>query len=323
MANDNKVIGYLSPAEMVALMGETGMITVQETATVGGQPVIHAALKVINAQTGEQLPGGLPFTVIMFKTSREPGYSNIAIGTVVPTAELGVVLPRDYFNFSNQHYRFARVFPLDERAFVLQMDLFLHNATREYVKFNFGIWAALFSQVLFDLMGKGGQNLHMAAEAYAAARSDLSQQFVSTMVASDDAAVPETAVAEPVPDETAAETAGPVEAETESLPEQLAAEPQNEIAGSAEEAMLPSDAVVMPVEDVVAEQRDVESEPESEPMLPPKINAVSDGHADVVTAEHIGIMGLQTQRKAVQEAGGVAAKDEAVAETATVEPEAV
>lgn len=188
MTQDNKVLAYVSPEEMAALMSETGMIAVHERVIVDGKPVIHAALKVVNAQTGEQLPGGLPFSVVMFKSQHEPGYSNIAIGTVVPVAELEITLPRDYFNFCNQRFRFTRVFPLDERSFVLQMDLFVRNATREYVKFSFGIWAAMFSQVLFELMGRGKESLVAAAEAYAAAKTGLSQQYVSTMTASDEPA---------------------------------------------------------------------------------------------------------------------------------------
>lgn len=193
MSQDNKVIGYLTPAEMAALMGETGMITVHESGMVDGKPVIHAALKVVNAQTGEQLPGGLPFSVVLFKNPREPGYTNIAIGTIVPTAELEVALPRDYFNFCNQRFRFTRVFPIDERSFVLQMDLFVRNATREYVKYSFGVWAALFSQVLFELIGRGRESLVAAAEVYAM-RNDLAQQYVSTVTASDESAVEVTAV---------------------------------------------------------------------------------------------------------------------------------
>lgn len=193
MSQDNKVIGYLTPAEMAVLMSETGMITVHESGMVDGKPVIHAALKVINAQTGEQLPGGLPFSVVLFKNPREPGYTNIAIGTIVPTAELEVALPRDYFNFCNQRFRFTRVFPIDERSFVLQMDLFVRNATREYVKYSFGVWAALFSQVLFELIGRGRESLVAAAEAYAM-RNDIAQQYVSTATASDDSVVVETAV---------------------------------------------------------------------------------------------------------------------------------
>lgn len=209
MSQDNKVIGYITPAEVAALMGETGMVAVHESGLIDGKPVIHAALKVVNAQTGEQLPGGLPFSVVMFKSPREPGYSNIAIGTVVPTAELEVALPRDYFNFCNQRFRFTRVFPVDERSFVLQMDLFVRNATREYVKYSFGVWAALFSQVLFELIGRGRESLVAAAEVYAA-KNDLAQQYVSTVIASDEPVAEETAV-ESTPEAVAADE--PVHAE--------------------------------------------------------------------------------------------------------------
>ncbi len=211
MNQDNKVIAYLTPDEMAALMSETGLITVHERSIVDGKPVIHAALKVVNAQTGEQLPGGLPFSVVMFKNPREPGFSNIAIGTIVPAAELEIALPRDYFNFCNQRFRFTRVFPLDERSFVLQMDLFVHSATREYVKFMFGIWAAMFSQVLFELMGRGRDSLVAAAEAYAAAQTDLSQQYVSTVTSSDESAVAKTdGEVVPEPESTSEPAAPPV-----------------------------------------------------------------------------------------------------------------
>lgn len=262
MSKDDKVIGYLTPADMVALMNETGMIAVQESTIAAGQPAIHAAIKVINAQTGEQLPGGLPFTVVMFKTAREPGYSNIAIGTVIPAAELGVALPHDYFNFANQRYRFARVFPLDDRAFVIQMDLFLHNATREYVKFSFGLWAALFSQVLFELMGRGGESLHAAAQAFAAARTELAQQFVETTIASDEPAADETAVVE-APIETVAEVAPEAMAE---LPEPVAVTEAAEAPVEAEaEAVIAAD--VAPELDAKADtevKADAEVKPEAE-----------------------------------------------------------
>ncbi len=205
MAQDSKVIAYVSPGEMAALMAETGMITIHENESVDGQPVIHAALKVVNAQTGEQLPGGLPFSVLLFKNPREPGYSNIAIGAVIPTAELEINLPRDYFNLCNQRFRFTRAFPLDERSFVLQMDLFVHNATREYVKFMFGVWSAMFSQVLFELMGRGREALTAAVEAYAAVRSDLSQQYVATTTLADEPAADEVVMASPVEPEAAGE----------------------------------------------------------------------------------------------------------------------
>ena len=164
MAQDDKVIGYISPAELLDVMRGTGMIAVQETGTVEGKPVIHAALKLVHAQTGEELPGGLPFSVVMFKGADEPGYSNIAIGTVVPAAELEITLPENFFNLCNQRFRFIRAFPLDASSFVLQMDLFVRNTTPEYIKFSFGLWAALFSQVLFELMGRGTQSLSRAAE---------------------------------------------------------------------------------------------------------------------------------------------------------------
>jgi hypothetical protein len=190
MANDRQVIQYMTPAELVALLNATGVITVNEAGMSDGKPVIHAAVKVVNAESGEHLPGGLPFSVVMFKGPNEPGYSNIAIGTIVPAQELNVALPRDYFNFCNQRFRFTRVFPVDERSFVIQMDLVLKNATREYVKFSFGLWGALFSQMLFELMGRGRESLISAAEAYAQAHTDFAQQIATT---------PEAAVAEPVP----------------------------------------------------------------------------------------------------------------------------
>ena len=180
MSNDRQVIAYLSPAELVALMKDTGIIAVQESGYSDGKPVVHAALKVVNAKTGEQLPGGLPFSVVMFKHLNEPGYTNIAIGTIVPASDLKVSLPRDYFDFCNQPYRFTRVFPVDASSFVIQMDLVLRDATREYVKFSFGLWGALFTQILFELMGRGRESLIAAAEAYAAVRTDFAEHIVSS-----------------------------------------------------------------------------------------------------------------------------------------------
>ncbi len=176
MAQDNRIISSLSPADLVVLLQETAGIAVLESAAADGRPVIQAAVKAVNAQTGEVLAGGLPFSVVMFKSGNEPGYSNIAIGTVVPAAELDIHLPRDYFNFCNQRLRFVRVFPLDAGSFVIQMDLVLRNATREYVKFNFGVWSILFKQVLYELIGSGRDSLVRAVEVYAA----TAQHYVAT-----------------------------------------------------------------------------------------------------------------------------------------------
>jgi hypothetical protein len=215
MANDRQVIQYLSPAELVGLMNATGAVVVHEAGSSDGKPVIQASVKVVNAETGEQLPGGLPFSVVMFKGPGEPGYSNIAIGTIVPASELKVVLPRDYFNFCNQRFRFTRVFPVDENAFVIQMDLVLKNATREYVKFSFGLWGALFSQMLFELMGRGRESLIAAADAYAQTHADFARQIATT---SDmPAAAPVELPANPVeetPIELEVEAILPLESET-------------------------------------------------------------------------------------------------------------
>jgi hypothetical protein len=278
MSQDDKVIAYLSPAEMVSLMNETGMITVHETVNTEGLPVIHAALKVVNAQTGEQLPGGLPFSVVMFKSPREPGYSNIAIGTVVPAAELQIALPQDYFNFCNQRHRFARVFPLDDRAFVLQMDLFVRNATREYVKFSFGVWAALFSQVLFDLMGRGRDALTAAAEAYAAARMDFSQQYVSAVTASDESAVEQTAT-EAAPEGVPEEAPLP-EAVAEPAPE-AAKEPVAEAGASEPVAEPKAEAETTAPAEVTAEAK-AEAAPEAAAEGEPKAEAAAEPVAEAI-----------------------------------------
>jgi len=179
MAQDNRIISSLSPADLVVLLQETAGIAVLESAVADGRPVIQAAVKAVNAQTGELLAGGLPFSVVMFKGGNEAGYSNIAIGTVVPAAELDIHLPRDYFNFCNQRLRFIRVFPLDAGSFVIQMDLMLRGATREFVKFNFGVWSMLFKQVLYELLGSGRDSLVHAAEVYAA--TDVAQHYVATV----------------------------------------------------------------------------------------------------------------------------------------------
>lgn len=179
MAQDNKIIAALSPADLVGLLRETAGITVLESAVADGKPVIQAAVQAVNTQTGEVLAGGLPFSIVMFKGPSEAGYSNVAIGTVVPAAELDIHLPRDYFNFCNQRLRFVRVFPLDAGSFVIQMDLILRGATREYIKFQFGLWGMLFKQVLFELIGSGRESLIHAAEVYAA--TDVAQHYVSTL----------------------------------------------------------------------------------------------------------------------------------------------
>lgn len=216
MANDRQVIQYMSPVELVGLMNATGVVTVHDTIIADGKPVIHAALKVVNAETGEHLPGGLPFSVVMFKAPNEPGCSNIAIGTIVPASELKVALPRDYFNFCNQRFRFARVFPVDENSFVIQMDLVLRNATREYVKFSFGLWGALFSQMLFELIGRGRESLISAAEAYAQAHTDFAEQIATTpevAVQSAPVEAPAAAPADAVTEDREPEAVLPLEAE--------------------------------------------------------------------------------------------------------------
>ena len=182
MSQDDKVIAYISADELAGLMRDTGMISVHESTIAEGHPVIHASLKVVHAETGEELPGGLPFSVVLFKGAREPGCSNIAIGTVVPAAELDIVLAADFFNSCNQRYRFIRAFPLDSTSFVIQMDMFVRNATREYIKFGFGLWAAMFSQVLFELVGRGSQSLGRAAEAFAAVpRGSILSRYVDAI----------------------------------------------------------------------------------------------------------------------------------------------
>lgn len=228
MASDRQVIEFLSPAQLAALMNASGIITVRDTVLSDGKPVIHAALKVVNAETGEQLPGGLPFSVVMFKAPNEQGYSNIAIGTIVPASELRVALPRDYFNFCNQRFRFTRVFPVDDGSFVIQMDLILKNATREYIKFSFGLWGALYSQVLFELMGRGRESLITAAEAYARVHTDFATQI---------AASPQTALVEPASVEAVAIEAAAIEPALD-----VAAEPVAETVMALEaEAILPAE----------------------------------------------------------------------------------
>lgn len=255
MNKDRQIIASLSPADLVALMNETGTIMIHEAGMSDGKPVVHAALKVVNAQTGEMLPGGLPFSVVMFKNPDEPGYTNIAIGTIVPAAELNVSLPRDYFNFANQRFRFSRVFPVDEGSFVIQMDLVLKNTTREYVKFNFGLWGALFSQILFELMGRGRESLIAAAQAYAEARTDFATHIAVAPVAAD-ASEPQALMLEPdaiVPAAEMAEPVGVAEAVVEPVVEPVG---EGAVTEAAAEIDAVGDAAVdgeAPVEDAAVE----------------------------------------------------------------------
>lgn len=267
MSKDDKVIEYITPADMVDLMNETGMIMVHDSTTQGGHPVVHAAFKTINAQTGEELPGGMPFSVVMYKTPREPGYSNIAIGTVVQVADLGLALPRDYFNFANQRYRFARVYPIDERNFVLQMDMFIHSATREYVKNGFGLWSALFSQILFDLMGRNGEQLHAAAEAFAAARTEIAEQFVATAVASDE---PAAAAADVLPET-------PVDVPSEAVIE-ASSEPANAVPDvpAVEAAVTPQAAEPVALAEAAAPAAELQGEVKAEAVGEPQAKAAVD-----------------------------------------------
>ena len=271
MAQDDKVIGYISPAELLDVMRETGMISVQETGTVDGKPVIHASLKVINAQTGEELPGGLPFSVVMFKGATEPGYSNIAIGTVVPAAELEIALPADFFNLCNRRFRFIRVFPLDASSFVLQMDLFVRNTTVEYIKFSFGLWAALFSQVLFELMGRGSQSLSRAAEVYATAPVDFVGRTAEVIAAAPVAEnLEEADLLDLPPDPVAATPQSDAVKETESDPDAESA-PDVESAPQAEAPM-----VLTPAADEIAAEKTAEPE---EVGIPPEKTVQGDEKA--------------------------------------------
>jgi len=249
MSQDAKVIGYISQSELVALMRATGMISVQETENAGGKPVIHALLKVINAQTGAELPGGLPFSVVMFKRAADAGYSNIAIGTVVPAAELGIALPADFFNLCNQRFRFIRAFPVDATSFVLQMDLIVSNATGEYVKFAFGLWAAMFSQVLFELMGSGRDAVSRAAEIYARTPAAVVLPAVDS-ITSEPAAEEQPTVESALP-----------EPEGECVPASAAAEP------AMTEAAVTGEAPAAPEVTPAAEAKPAAEPPAGEPEV--------------------------------------------------------
>ena len=248
MSQDAAVIRYLSQSEMLGLMRETGLISVQDTGLADGKPVIHALLKVINAQTGAELPGGLPFSVVMFKAPAEAGYSNIAIGTVVPATELRIDLPEDFFNLCNQRFRFIRAYPLDAGSFVLQLDLFLRDATRQYVKFMFGLWSAMFSQVLFELMGSNREGVNHAAQVYASLRTAIAERYAAA-VAAEPAA--ETFMEQPAADEMPVEQSEVAQfiselPPAEELPgvETIANEPQAEssIEAEADVAAAPEEA---------------------------------------------------------------------------------
>jgi Predicted membrane protein len=168
MAFDSMIVKSVTPADLIKLMRESGAVAVSETSVIDGKPVIHAALVKANAKTGEMLPGGLPFSAVLHRGSTDKGYTNLAIGTIVPAAELGIELPPDFFNYSNHRLRFVRVYPVDTQSFAIQMDLVLRFATREYLKFAFGLWGTLYSQILFELVGKEHEALALAAEAFAA-----------------------------------------------------------------------------------------------------------------------------------------------------------
>ncbi len=304
MANDRHVIQYMSPAELVGLMNATG-VTVQDTITSDGKPVIHAALKVVNAETGEQLPGGLPFSVVMFKSPNEAGYSNIAIGTIVPASELNVRLPRDYFNFCNQRFRFCRVFPVDERSFVIQMDLVLKNATREYVKFAFGLWGALFSQMVFELMGRGRESLVAAAEAYAQAHTDFAQQI---------AAAP--AIVEPVAGTVAAPEVAVAEPEEEPLPLEADAIVPPEGEAAVVDDAAPADVVAA---EVPAEEAPVAMEPVvADAVAPVEIVEMPDAAVEATDLELSIVAGPAAEVAQLQDAPEIAVSDPVPTEEAVV-----
>ena len=223
MSQDTKIVGYVALKDMVELLRETGMVSIDETGYESGRPVIRASLKVTNARTGEDLPGGLPFAVILFKSAGEPGCSNMAVASIVPHAALHIALPDDFFNRCNQYYRFVRVYPLDANMFIMQMDLYLHGATREYVKYAFGLWAATFTQILFELL------THTPEQRPAVPNLGEPQPDMPAVVAADEVPL-DLSLAEieepsaPLAEELPLEAAAP----------ELAAEPPFEVAPEAE-----------------------------------------------------------------------------------------
>ena len=268
MSQDSKVLGFVSPADVAALMRETGVLSVETTSTLEGNPVIQAAVKVMNAKTGEELPGGLPFAVVLFRNAGEPGYTNVAIGTSVPVADLGITLPPDFFNQVNQHYRFLRAYLSGRTSVVLQMDLFLRHATQEYVKFAFGLWAAGFSQILLGLFGQQeGEAPSPALEAFAAAPEDALANYAAAVNAE-----PETIAEAPVEEiATEAEAEVAEEPAAEALPEAPATE-------------VLAEAVEIPAEEIPAEEPAATAVAEEEEALPPA-EAVPDRIIDLVAEQ--------------------------------------
>jgi len=307
MSQDNKVIGYLSQAELLTLMRETGLISVQDTGTADGKPAIHALLKIVNAQTGAELPGGLPFSVIMYKAAAEAGYSNIAIGTVVPAAELGIELPDNFFNLSNQRFRFIRAFPLDATSFVLQMDLFVRNATGEYVKFGFGLWAAMFSQVLFELMGRGNGAANRAAEIYA--QTNIADRTVDAIIGEPSAASEES-TADPLP-----EVASPIVEEPSSATEEITAVTEEAAAAPESEAVEAVAPVVEAVEPIVEAEAAKDAAPagkEAEDAPAAKAEETAQAPAEDTTGD-AAEKKAETPPAATAEAAATAVPEDAVA----------
>jgi hypothetical protein len=162
--SDNDVSSKMTWAELSVLMRETGMISIEGVGRLDGLPTIGASLKIVNAETGEKLPGGLPFSVVLFKDLSQAGYSDVALVATVPAAELNAHLPRDFVDSCNRRHRFVRAYPLDQNSFIVQADLFLRGTTREQLKYTFGVWAAALSQILFDLVTASPDDRPVAAE---------------------------------------------------------------------------------------------------------------------------------------------------------------
>jgi hypothetical protein len=150
--SDGNIIPRMSWAELTALMRETGMIETEGTGRVDGLPTIGASLKIVNAETGEKLPGGLPFSVVLFKDVHQAGYSSIAMVATVPAAELNPQMPPGFIDACNRRHRFVSVYALDKGSFIVQADMIIRGVTREHLKYGFGVWAAALSQILFDLV---------------------------------------------------------------------------------------------------------------------------------------------------------------------------
>ncbi|MDE2182952.1 MAG: hypothetical protein KGJ78_08020 [Alphaproteobacteria bacterium] len=235
MGRDRKIIEFISPSDMSAVMAETGLIGVEGTDSAEGAPVIHAVFKGLVPATGAYVASGIPFTVVMSKGPKDRGYSNIAVVAKVPAGELNARSAAVFAQACNRELRFVRAYLSGQGDLVLQADLFLRMATREYVKFWFGALAEIYLEALSGLV-RAPQVQDVDEPHYPPASSHADAQ---TVPAQEIRAAPEP-MAGDTP-EMVMEEARPFEGEAPA-PEMSVEDAAVQVAEASEEPAVPAEA---------------------------------------------------------------------------------